>query len=111
MADYIKDHMPKVDRNFKNDKERRKFLEDAGIKTIKHPKTKADVVPVEKEMELLSGKRMSTKRTKEEDFGEDKRACKEAFAKGSENTDMAAKVNTKARGWAASEHDSMTHDS
>ena len=96
MADYIKDNM-KIDRKFKNDKERRRFLEENGVKTIKHPKTKNDMVPVEKEMELLAGKRVSTKRTKEEDFGEDKAASKEAFAKGSGTTEVAGKVNTKAR--------------
>lgn len=63
---------------------------------MKHPKSGIDCVPVEKEMQMLSGKRISTKRSKESNYGTDKNAAREAFQKGSEAINVDDKINSKA---------------
>ncbi|CAK9112872.1 unnamed protein product, partial [Durusdinium trenchii] len=95
MDQYITTHL-KVNRKFKNQSERKKFLKEKGVKFVKHPKSGVEMVAVECKTQLLQGKRVSASRVKEYDYdAESKAAAKEAHEKAAAEIDLSDKVNTK----------------
>lgn len=93
---YLKDHL-KVKRTFRNQAERKKYLKENGTKFVKHPTTSEDMVAVEAGMNMLTGKRVSSKREKVRDFTDgEKGEGKQAMQKASENIDMRDRVLTQA---------------
>lgn len=66
------------------------------MKLVKHPTTKNEMVPVEKEMHMLTGKRVSASRIKETDHTGDRSGAREAAEKASGAVNMDEKINTKA---------------
>lgn len=98
MDQYITTHL-KVNRKFKNQSERKKFLKEKGVKFVKHPKSGVEMVAVECKTQLLQGKRVSASHVKEYDYdAESKAAAKEAHEKSAAEIDLSDKVNTKATG-------------
>ena len=78
---------------FKNIADRRKFVMDKlGLKTVKHPKTGKECVPVAEKLLMLTGHRRSAVRSKEQEFT-DKDEIKEEFEKAS----SSLKVDTNSR--------------
>ena len=73
--------------------DKRKWLKDQGIKTVKNPKSGKEAVPVLDRTVMLTGTRVSARREKEEEFV-DKVDAKKAFSKVREDFEVA--VNRKA---------------
>ena len=93
LADYCKDpkNNPKG-LELKTLAEKRKFVRDKGIKLVRHPTTKKEVIPVLKETLMLSGNRLSATRSKETEY-EDKQVAKDAFNSAKE--DIKVETNTQ----------------
>ena len=96
LSDYIEKYL-KVKKQFKNQTDRKKFLTEREVKMVKHPKTGEYMVPVEVGMKMLTGKRYSAARVKEEEHTGDRASAKEAFEKASGSITMQNKSNTKDR--------------
>lgn len=94
LATYIEKHL-KVKKQFKSQAERKKFLAERDVKMVKHPKSGEAMVPVEVGMRLLTGKRVSATRVKEEEHTGDRASAKEAFEKASSSISLQNKTNTK----------------
>ena len=93
---YLKDHL-KVKRSFRNQAERKKYLKEHGTKFVKHPDTSEDMVAVEAGMNMLTGKRVSSKREKVKDCTEgEKGEGKEAMKKASERINLSEKIMNQA---------------
>lgn len=95
LEEYLTSHH-KTGRKFKNQQERKKYLRSIGVKLVRHPKKNEEMVAVEAEMQLLSGKRLAASRIKEDDHTGDKQAAKEGFEKASTSLSTSNKINTKA---------------
>lgn len=95
MSDYITKHCKKAPK-LTSQRQREKYLKGINVKLVRHPKTDELMVAKEGEMQMVSGKRISATRVKEEEHTGDKDACKASFEKASGSFDMSKKVNTKA---------------
>ena len=93
--EYIKDHI-KSKKKFKSMTDKKKYLKGKGVTLVKHPKTKNEMVPVEKEMHMLTGKRVAAARIKETDHTGDRSGAREAAEKASSAVNMEDRINTKA---------------
>lgn len=94
-ADYIQDYL-KVQKKFKTQGERKKFLKDKNVKFVRHPKTREEMIAVEEGCQMLTGKRISAARVKEQDHTGDRQGSKEAFDKASASVNVDERINMKA---------------
>lgn len=95
MKDYLANHM-KCTRTFKSNPERKKFLTEKGVKLVKDPTSQEYMVAVASGVQMFTGKRISAKKTKEEDYTGDREGAKEAFEKAKAGVNLSGQVNTKA---------------
>lgn len=79
---------------FKNMSDRRKYVKGMGLKIVKDPRSKKDAVPIHDKTLMLSGHRVATERSREEEH-EDRRGAKEAFEEARKQVDVG--TNSKAR--------------
>ena len=73
--------------------QKRQWLKEHDIKTVKHPKTGRDSIPVTEKTLMLTGTRVSATRSREEEF-ENRAEAKTSFSKMRANFEVA--VNSKA---------------
>ena len=94
MEDYLANHH-RTSKKFRTQAERRKYLKGLGIKFIKNPTTNEDMVAVEGDLQMLSGKRLAASRVKEQKH-EAKEDAKDAFEKSKGAVDMSKNITRKA---------------
>lgn len=90
---YIAKNLGKKEKTPKTARDKKKWLRDRGIKSVRDPKTGKLSVPVHDKTVMLTGTRLSTKRERTEEH-EGRDQAKASFAKGREK--MAVSTNTAA---------------